>query len=218
MKDPGVFTIHTDGAARANPGPAAYSYVIERPGQPDVEVKQRLGETTNNIAEYTALVKALEHAKNLHGRRLEIFSDSELMVNQMNGQYKVKHPGLLPLYTRAKELCADFDTVVIRHVRREHNSRADRLCNEALDGESSPALASMPEAAEKPAPRAKKPRAESPGGLEKVRKKAVAYLWSQAALWAEGNADNPDPEEVWDHLWQILEEGGVVAPSSPPES
>jgi len=135
MKDSGVLTIYTDGAARANPGPAAFAYVIQRDGQDDVEEKGRMGIATNNVAEYTALIKALEHAKELGGRRLAIHSDSELMVNQMKGAYKVKNAGLRPLYEDARRLWEEFDHVTIRHVRREENSRADALCNEALDGE-----------------------------------------------------------------------------------
>src|SRR5207245_10750910 len=81
MSEPGVFTIHTDGAARGNPGPAAFAYTIEHDGDTDVEAKGRLGETTNNVAEYTAVVRALEHAKQLGANRLLVLSDSDLMVN-----------------------------------------------------------------------------------------------------------------------------------------
>src|SRR5207302_4379199 len=83
-----TWTIFTDGGSRGNPGPAAYAYVIKRPGQADLEEKCYLGHTTNNIAEYSGFVKALEHAKELGGKKLIVNSDSELMVKQMNGQYK----------------------------------------------------------------------------------------------------------------------------------
>src|SRR5207253_6371220 len=86
-----TWTIYTDGGSRGNPGPAAYAYVIKRPGEPDIEEMVYLGQTTNNIAEYTGMVKALEHAKELGGRTLIVNSDSELMVKQMNGQYRVKN-------------------------------------------------------------------------------------------------------------------------------
>src|SRR5262245_3527425 len=102
MSETDVFTIHTDGAARGNPGPAAFAYPIERPGAPAIEVKGRLGETTNNVAEYTAVLRALEHARRLGARRVAVLSDSELMVNQMTGKYKVKHEGLRPLYEEAR--------------------------------------------------------------------------------------------------------------------
>src|SRR5437879_5486511 len=100
MSDTDVMTIHVDGAARGNPGPAAYAYIIERPGEPDVEAKERLGKATNNVAEYTALVQALEHANTLGGKRLVIFSDSDLLVQQMKGTYRVKNEGLRPLHEK----------------------------------------------------------------------------------------------------------------------
>src|SRR5437868_1765974 len=99
-----VLTIYTDGAARGNPGPAAFAYVMRRPGAPDIEEKGCLGDSTNNVAEYTALVRALEHAQRLGARRLIVNSDSELMVKQMAGEYKVKHEGLRPLYEQAVAL------------------------------------------------------------------------------------------------------------------
>src|SRR5688572_596370 len=104
MDEKNVWTIHTEGAARGNRGPAAFAYIIERPGEPVINEKVSLGTATNNIAEYTALVRALEHAQRLGGRRLAIFSDSELLVQQMNGAYKVKNPGIRELYTRASDL------------------------------------------------------------------------------------------------------------------
>jgi ribonuclease HI len=128
-----TFTIHTDGGSRGNPGPAAFAYTIERPGQPIIEEKGYLGDTTNNIAEYTALVKALQHAEELGAASVVVNSDSELLVQQMNGKYKVKNPGILPLFQEARRLADGFDDIKIRHIYREHNSRADRLCNEALD-------------------------------------------------------------------------------------
>src|SRR5262249_36084033 len=134
MTESGSFPIHTHGAARGNPGPAASANTIEHDGDTDVEAKGRLGETTNNVAEYTAVVRALEHAKQLGASRVEVLSDSELMVNQMMGRYKVKNEGLRPLYEEARALCSAFKSVTFRHVRREENSRADRLCNQALDG------------------------------------------------------------------------------------
>src|SRR5438270_1360349 len=143
MSEPGVFTIHTDGAARGNPGPAAFAYVIEQQGSPDLEVKGCLGDTTNNIAEYTAVVRALDHARQLGARRVVLLSDSELMVNQMTGKYKVKNEGLRPLYQKARDLCDAFQSVTFRHVRREDNGRADRLCNEALDGSAGPTASAV---------------------------------------------------------------------------
>src|SRR5262245_10532620 len=127
------YVIHTDGGARGNPGPAAFAYVIECPGRSAIEEKGFLGETTNNVAEYEGLVRALEHARKLGARKLLVLSDSELVVRQMNGDYKVRHAGLLPLYEQADELRRSFDHVTFRHIRRENNKRADQLCNDALD-------------------------------------------------------------------------------------
>src|SRR5262245_19715488 len=128
------FVIHTDGAARGNPGPAAFAFTIERAGEPLLEQNGKLGQATNNVAEYTALVRALEAARAVGGKRLLVHSGSELRVKQMRGEYKVKHPGILPLYRQASDLVDQFDRVTFRHVRREDNRRADQLCNDALDG------------------------------------------------------------------------------------
>src|SRR5439155_10287129 len=131
-----VLTIHTDGASRVNPGAAAFAYVIARKGAPAIENAARIGEMTNNQAEYTALVRALEHALRLGAdHRVVLHSDSELLVRQMKGEYKVKNEDLRPLYERAKELAARFrGGVSFVHVRRGLNKRADQLGNDALDG------------------------------------------------------------------------------------
>ena len=212
MSDMDLLTIHTDGAARGNPGPAAYAYVITRDGQPAVEEHGCLGETTNNIAEYTALVRALERARSLGARRAVVYSDSELMIKQMRGEYKVKHAGLLPLYEQAKELVSDFDAVTFRHVRREQNKRADELCNLALDGASAARKASQ----KTPGDGHLSPAAGAPKSPKKailpdhVREEALDCLRSVAVAWSYGNPNQPRPEEVWEQLWSILEEGGVL--------
>jgi ribonuclease HI len=194
MSESDQVTIYTDGGARGNPGPAAFAYIIRRPGVPDIEEKGRLGHTTNNIAEYEALVRALERARQIGARRLQVFSDSELLVRQMEGEYQVKNEGLRPLYERAAALRRQFEAVTIRHIPREQNSRADRLYNQALDSDK------------KPAP--KKGRAVV--SQEGVRDQALDCLRSVAAAWARGNPGDPRPEEVWEQLWSILEEGGVL--------
>src|SRR5205823_10311347 len=113
----------------------AFSYVIRRPdGHIIEEHSQCLGDTTNNVAEYTALVRALERAQALGARKVLLHSDSELMVKQMRGEYKVKNEGLRDLYEQASRLERQFQSVTYQHVRRGDNSHADRLCNEALDG------------------------------------------------------------------------------------
>lgn len=127
-------TINIDGAARGNPGPAAWAYVIRHDGEIVLEECGKLGNTTNNVAEYTALVRALERAAELQADTLDIKSDSELLVKQMNGEYKVRNANLLPLYEEANRLRRQFKQVDLTHVYRTENKDADRLCNEALDG------------------------------------------------------------------------------------
>jgi len=205
MNDPDQFAIHTDGGARGNPGPAAYAFVISRPGQPDVEESGCLGTSTNNIAEYTALVKSLERARALGGRRLLVQSDSELMVKQMNGEYKVKNEGLRPLYEEAKELTRAFESVTFRHVRREHNKRADELYNQALDG----ALRRQRKPAE-PAGNHVQGSPKTKALPATVQDDLLDCLRSAACAWAAGDPNHPRAEEVWEQLWSILEEAGVL--------
>jgi ribonuclease HI len=200
--------IHTDGAARGNPGPAAFAYVIEQEGAEDIEEKGVLGTKTNNVAEYIALVRALEHAARLGARRLEIFTDSDLMVNQMKGLYKVKNPGLKQYWEQADRLFREFEKVNIQHVPRGRNGRADRLCNEALDNASGKATT--------PAPRARTPSAPASDlRVDAVRAEALDCLRSVAAAWARGNPGDPKPEDVWEQLWTILEEAGVLRAARP---
>ncbi len=199
-------TIHIDGAARGNPGPAAYAFVITRPDVPDLEESGPLGSTTNNVAEYTALVRALDRAAQLGLRRLTISSDSELLVKQMNGQYKVKNEGLRPLYEQAREKCRRFDLVTIQHVPREQNRRADRLCNDTLDGQRAGSSDSF---CVTEARRSAKPRATNPREAA-VREEAVLCLRAAAACWAAGRADVPSAEDVWSQLWSILEEHRMI--------
>src|SRR5262249_1583064 len=110
--------VFIDGAARGNPGPAAFAFVITDDGQLVIEEAGCLGHKTNHVAEYTALVRALEHATKLGARRLLIHSDSELLVKQMNGEYRVKNPDLQVLFDEAKDLCSHFESITIRHVPR----------------------------------------------------------------------------------------------------
>jgi ribonuclease HI len=198
-------TIHIDGAARGNPGPAAFAYVIEGDGAPAVEHAACLGRATNNVAEYTALVSALERAGQLGGRRLAIFSDSELLVKQMTGEYRVKNEDLRVLYEQARQLCRRFDLVTFRHVPRSANSRADGLCNEALDGQAS--------SAPRPGPKPSRGKAGPSPRAEAARAEAVSCLRAAAAAWARGDAANPIPEAVWEQLWSVLEEHGVLRPT-----
>ena len=137
----GSFTAHIDGAARGNPGPASYGVVILKPdGQPLEQLRKYIGRMTNNVAEYYALIAALDYAAAHSIRKLRIRSDSELLVRQMQGSYKVKSADLKPLHERAKKLAAALEYFDIQHVRREQNAHADALANEVLDHPGSSAL------------------------------------------------------------------------------
>ena len=125
---------HIDGASRGNPGPAAYGVVLEREdGTPLTALSKTLGCTTNNVAEYHALLAVLEYAVEHQIRRLKVFSDSELLARQIQGVYKVKSPDLKPLHERARSAIARLESFSIQHVRREHNREADKLANKVLD-------------------------------------------------------------------------------------
>ncbi|MFA5535626.1 MAG: ribonuclease HI family protein [Bacillota bacterium] len=127
-------TIYTDGACRGNPGPAgAGALILDGKGQPIAEISEFLGNATNNIAEYTALIKALEKTLALGIHKAEIFTDSQLLVKQVLGEYKVKNEGLKSLYQRVKELEQQFEQFAISHVPREKNKLADKLANKGID-------------------------------------------------------------------------------------
>lgn len=193
MSSAPLLTIHTDGASRGNPGAAAFAYIIDQPNEPAIEEAGCLGQMTNNQAEYTALVRALEHALRLGPEhRVHVHADSELMVKQMKGEYKVKNSELRDLYRQARDLADQFHGgVSFQHVRRGDNKRADALCNEALDGRRRPAAsrsAHAPVAAAKP----------------QLHEQAIACLREAAAY--------PNAEEVWQQLVKILTRHGVVLP------
>jgi ribonuclease HI len=126
--------LFTDGGARGNPGPAAYGFVIEaEDGTVLAAEGKAIGVATNNVAEYSALIAGLERAAELAVGELEVVSDSELLVKQMTGEYRVKNAALKELSLEASRLARRLGTVSYRAVRREHNELADRLVNEALD-------------------------------------------------------------------------------------
>ena len=128
--------IFADGGARGNPGPAAAGGVILAADDSVVaEISEPLGMTTNNVAEYRALILALERALREGCRSAEVLLDSELVVRQLNGEYKVKHPNIGPLYRRVRALLSRFESAIVRHVGRDDNVRADRLVNAALDAQ-----------------------------------------------------------------------------------
>jgi ribonuclease HI len=128
-------TVNVDGGARGNPGPAAIAAVIRDEGGGVLEeVGERIGRATNNVAEYRALLLGIERAAALGASELELVGDSELIVRQVKGEYKVKDATLRELHAQVKRALEPFEHWSIRHVRREQNADADRLVNEALDG------------------------------------------------------------------------------------
>ena len=128
-----MITAYIDGGARGNPGPAGYGVHIELPDGSVHELHGGLGIATNNVAEYNGLLAALQWAIAQGHRQLHVRADSELLVKQMRGEYKVKHPGLQPLAARARLLMMELDRVTFEHVRREQNKDADRLSNVGMD-------------------------------------------------------------------------------------
>ena len=142
---PGVHIANIDGASRGNPGPASYAVVIRDPeGKVALELAKRLGRETNNVAEYYALLAALDYAAANGITALRVRSDSELLVRQMQGRYKVKSPELKPLHERAQKVSRQLAYFAIEHVRRELNRDADALANVALD--SGPVNQARPQA------------------------------------------------------------------------
>jgi ribonuclease HI len=130
--------LFTDGGARGNPGPAAYGYVLEsEDGDVLAAHGQAIGTATNNVAEYRALIAGLQKALELGADELEVVSDSELLVKQMRGEYKVKNAALRDLSLQAASLARELGSVTYTAVRREHNELADQLVNEALDASES---------------------------------------------------------------------------------
>ena len=126
--------VHVDGGARGNPGPAAVAAVASTPdGDALGERDEFIGDATNNVAEYRALLLGLELARELGAEEVEVVNDSELIARQIGGEYKVKHTGLKPLFAEAMRELRGFDRWAVRPVRREQNARADELVNEALD-------------------------------------------------------------------------------------
>jgi probable phosphoglycerate mutase len=128
--------IHTDGAARGNPGPAGAGAVLRDAASGEVlaEVAQGLGRATNNVAEWTAVRLALEEARRLGATHVDVRMDSQLVARQISGMYRVKHPDLQPLHAAVMSLLRSFEGYTVGHVPRELNKEADRLSNVAIDG------------------------------------------------------------------------------------
>jgi ribonuclease HI len=129
-----MIVLYTDGGSRGNPGPAAYGVRVEtEDGTLVTEFGDALAPTTNNVAEYRGLIAGLTWAAANGHADVRVRSDSELLVKQMRGEYRVKHPGLQPLHAEAKQIASRIAKVTYEHVRREKNKHADRLANEAMD-------------------------------------------------------------------------------------
>jgi ribonuclease HI len=129
--------IFCDGGSRGNPGPAAIGAVVyevvDGSALEVATVSETIGVATNNVAEYQALIRALEVVEPMAATRVEVRADSQLLIRQLEGRYKVKHAGLVPLHRRARQLLAGYGSVDLQHVRREDNTEADALVNQALD-------------------------------------------------------------------------------------
>jgi ribonuclease HI len=132
---PEAVVVHVDGGARGNPGPAAVAAVATSPDDGEVlgEASRYIGDATNNVAEYRAVLLGIELARSLGAREVDVVNDSELVARQIGGQYKVKHEGLRPLFVETMRALRELDRWSVRNVRREENERADELVNLELD-------------------------------------------------------------------------------------
>ena len=189
-------SIHIDGGSRGNPGPASYAVVLRRPGHETIDECDRLGTATNNVAEYTALLRGLELARAYGVRELQVFSDSELLVKQMRGEYKVKNIELKSLQAEAAALCRRLGVVNFTHVLRGQNRDADRLCNEALDGRPRP-RAALADATDTDAGVTLTP-------VDARRDDAISLLSGAADCWATQGLAEPTVEEIVDRLRAIF--------------
>ena len=179
-----------DGASRGNPGPAAYGVVIQDArGQVVARLKKYIGRATNNVAEYYALIAALDYAESHGIRALRVESDSELLVKQMRGQYKVKSAELRPLFERGRKMSQRLDSFRIEHVYREQNAQADALANEALDETAGRSGNS--------AGRASQPVSQTAGaGTRKSEPRRVRARYRNGVLYPLEQLDLPDNAEV----------------------
>jgi ribonuclease HI len=196
-----AYRANIDGGSRGNPGPSAYGVIIRDPkGEIVARLKKYIGRMTNNVAEYYGLIAALDYVESQGIRALRIESDSELLVKQMKGLYKVRSEELAPLYERAKKMTSALDSFRIDHVYREQNREADALANQAMDevegpdakprterGASKTAAASSSSKAPAPAPATPKPQpsAALPSDVRKIRarfRSGVLYLLEDLEL------------------------------------
>ncbi|MDD2703093.1 MAG: ribonuclease HI family protein [Candidatus Omnitrophica bacterium] len=127
-------TVYIDGASKGNPGPSGIGVVICRGGEPVQNISRYIGHATNNVAEYTALICGLMECRSMKADSVALRTDSQLLARQINGAYKVRHPGILELYMQCRQLIAGFKKFSIQHIPREENLGADKLANEAVKG------------------------------------------------------------------------------------
>jgi ribonuclease HI len=179
-----AYRINIDGGSRGNPGPASYGVIIrDGSGEIVARLKKYIGRMTNNVAEYYGLIAALDYAESHGVKAIRIESDSELLVKQMRGQYKVKSEDLRPLFERALKMSKAFGTFRIEHVYREQNREADALANEALD----------------------ETEAKAPGGVAAKKTAAPAAKTEPAGSKAEPSSSKPEPRKI-----QARFRGGVL--------
>ena len=192
-----AYRANIDGGSRGNPGPAAYGVVIrDAKGEVVAKLKKYIGRMTNNVAEYYGLIAALDYAESQGIRALRIEADSELMVKQMRGLYKVRSPELQPLFERARKMSETLESFRIDHVYREQNREADALANEAMD-EVEGAAPKSAKLAAIPTPK----KAESRGPIGEVRK--IRARFRSGVLYLLEDVDLPDGVEV-DVLLRLL--------------
>lgn len=180
-----AYRANIDGGSRGNPGPASYGVVIRDPrGELVARLKKYIGRMTNNVAEYYSLIAAMDYAQSHGVRAIRVESDSELLVKQMRGQYKVKSEDLRPLFERAKKMSQGFDSFRIDHVYREQNREADALANEALD-ETAGGVSSGLRSPAKPAP-----------GNSRPEPRRIRARFRSGVLYLLEDVDLPDGTEV----------------------
>jgi probable phosphoglycerate mutase len=192
-KDPGWVTAHCDGGARGNPGPSGYGAVLTGPnGEPLAELSEFLGIRTNNYAEYSGLLAVLDYALEHNHRRLKVVSDSELMVKQIQGKYRVNSPDLKPLWQEARNRIARLEVFEISHALRHKNKDADRLANQAMDrgmkrphvpGQPAPApLKATPYPTRSSAPPDPDARPKPPAMLRGFTRDGVVHILGETTL------------------------------------
>jgi ribonuclease HI len=194
-----AYRANIDGGSRGNPGPAAYGVVIrDAKGDVIAKLKKYIGRMTNNVAEYYGLIAALDYMQSQGIKALRIESDSELLVKQMRGQYKVRSPELQPLFERARKMSQALESFRIDHVYREQNREADALANEAMDEVEGGSAKSAKAAAAAPTPVAKSETRAPVGEVRKIRAR-----FRSGVLYLLEDVDLPDGVEV-DVLLRLL--------------